>query len=120
VVNLNPDFKPLKPLNAIFTLNGNVVAEMQTLNLKTATDEIELKNNKNFKLCNHEYTATLENVQISEEFVGKLISKNKKFTVVCSGTKLPRGRVLPKKKRIRNKWIKKYKREMILENCEFV
>jgi flagellar basal body P-ring protein FlgI len=114
---MNPEFKTA---NAIFVLDGKVIGEMQTLNAKVETEEIELKNNENFKLFNHEYTATLENVQISEEFVGKLISKNKKFTVVCSGTKIPRGRVLPKKKRIRNKWIKKYKREMVLENCEFV
>jgi hypothetical protein len=113
---MNPEFKMS---DAIFILDGKVIGEMQTLNAKVETEEIELKPNEYFKLFNNGFTATLENVQISEEFIGKFIPKNKKFTVVCSGTKLPRGRILPKKKRIRNKWIKKYKREMVLENCEF-
>lgn len=100
-----------------FTVNGNVIGSIQSVDLKYEPEEIEIKNGENITLFNREFSCTLEDVEINEEFIGKLFPSNKTFTVVGTGYKLPKGNKLPKKKRIRKKWMKKYGHEFKLEDC---
>lgn len=104
------------------TVDGKKIGEVQSADLshlsnKTTALEKELKNGEDMTLFNKNYAATFSNVEISEEFLNRLIPTNQRYTVVGTGHTYPRGNKLPKKKRIRNKWIKKYQHEFVLEDC---
>lgn len=61
-------------------------------------------------------TMQLRDAKIGEGLL-ELAKDEQMFTIRMSGTLLPRGNKLPKKKRIRNKWMKKYVREYEFKNC---
>lgn len=106
-----PDYK--ESLNDIvITVDGKPIGEIQSLDLSS---KVDVEDKKDMTLMNRGFTATLENVEINPEFINMM--RPTKFTVVGVGCKLPRGNKLPKKKRIRKKWMKKYRQEFILENC---
>ncbi|MGD6876924.1 hypothetical protein [Bacillus infantis] len=77
----------------------------------------EIHNGEDVKFSNREYTGTLNNVQIDPIFADKFLSGTQAFDIVGEGYKLPRGSRLPKKKRIRKKWMKKYAYNFKLNNC---
>lgn len=109
-----PDYK--ESFNDIvITVDGKPIGEIQSLDLSS---KVEVEDRKDMTLMNRGFTATLENVEINPEFINML--RPTKFTVVGIGYLLPRGNKLPKKKRIRKKWMKKYRQEFTLENCMLV
>jgi hypothetical protein len=100
-----------------FTLNGEPMGSIQTVDIEYEPREIEIKNNENLTLFTREFSCTLEDVKVDEKFRGELFPYDQTFTVIGTGYKLPRGDKLPKKKRIRKKWMKKYAHEFKLDNC---
>lgn len=103
-----------------FTVNGSMMGSIQSVDLKYEPEEKEIKNGENLTLFNREFTCTLEDVKINEEFIGTIFPSDKTFTVVGTGYKFPRGNKLPKKKRIHKKWMKKYCHEFKLDNCKIL
>lgn len=107
--------------NVTFFINGQKMGTMQTANLATEyIPEKKFQNGDNLTLINNKYTVTMEDVQLSKEFFNTILPTNKRYKVVGTGYKYPRGKKLPKKKRIRNKWIKKYQHEFVLDDCVIV
>lgn len=107
--------------NVTFSINGVKMGTLQAADLTTEyIPEREFKNGDNLRLFNREYTVTMEDVQFSKEFFNTILPTNKRYKVVGTGYKYPRGNKLPKKKRIRNKWIKKYQHEFVLDDCLIV
>lgn len=104
--------------DVVFTIDGKAIGELQTVALKPK--EIEIKNYDSMSLFNKDFTLTMRDVKVNPEFIGKMFPENKMFTVVVVGYNLPRGNRLPKKKRLRKKWMKKYRKEFKLEDCIIV
>lgn len=105
--------------DAVFMIDGKEICKLTPLNLEADIErEREIKSGDDLKLFNKNYAITMTNVQVNPEFAHKLII-DQKFKVVGEGYKFPRNR-LPKKKRIRNKWLKKYKREFVLDDCRLL
>lgn len=105
--------------DVIFKVNGKEVANLQAIEATyEAQDEgNEFKNGDNLRLYNNQYSFTMKNVQINPDYINKIRSLDSHYTILMTGYDLPRGKRLPKKKRIRNKWIKKYGRAVTYENC---
>lgn len=106
-----------------FFLDGKQIGNVQTIdlsNLAEQTKEKQIKDGDTVMLFNREYSMTLENVEVDPNFINKLLPTNQLYTLVGTSIKYPRGNNLPKKKRIRNKWIKKYHKQFELENCRFL
>lgn len=97
----------------VVTVDGRAIGSIQSIEY---TSELEVKNGDNLKFFNREYSGTMKNVEINTEFISTLTPRQY-YTVIGKGYNLPRGNRLPKKKRIRKKWMKKYIREFTLENC---
>lgn len=108
----------------VVTINGEKIDSLQSfkINLKKEKEiereeDIELINGKNMILFNREFTITLKDVEVEKEFLGKFFPCYTKFKIVGTAYKLPRGNKLPKKKRIRNKWLKKYQEIFEFNDC---
>jgi hypothetical protein len=105
-----------------FMFNGEKVGSTQTIDSSVEyinSPEKQIKNGENLSLLSvsRGISITCENVQISPEFTNMFFPKNKKYKVVGTGYKYPRGNKLPKKKRISKKWIRKYQHEFVLNDC---
>lgn len=101
----------------LITLNGKPIGNMQSADLTLKPKEKEIKNRENLTLFNRDMSCTIKNVEVEPDFIGKLLPVNKTYTVIGKGYRLPRGNGLPKKKRIRKKWMKKYVHDFRLDNC---
>lgn len=115
---MNPEFKGA---DVIFTIDGKEVSQLQSFEIDAEPEinrEREFKNGDNLILSNREFTVTMEDVEF--RIMDKFFTYDNKFTVVGTGCKYPRGNKLPKKKRIRNKWKKKYEYTFELNDCVFV
>lgn len=63
---------------------------------------------------------TLEGAYINYDRLTELFLESQaRCKVVAESRKYPRGDKLPKKKRIRNKWIKKYHKQIEFDNVTF-
>lgn len=104
----------------IVTMNGEVVGDFKSTTMNhvsiTHPEEVEVKDGDVLSLFNKDFTITLKDIELSEEFANTLMSDGL-YTVVGTGYKFPRGNKFPKKKRLRKKWMKKYAHEFVLENC---
>lgn len=102
---------------SIVSLDGAVLGEIQTFHYEP--EKKELKDGENLSLFSLSNGATIhmENAHINTDFLDTFIAKDRKFRVEGTGYKYPRGNTLPKKKRIRKKWMKKYHRSFIYDNC---
>ena len=101
-----------------FTINNTQAIEMESVKTtQTIQTDKEIKNGEDIVIFNKETILRIENIQFDEKYAGKLIAPNQKYTVIGTGYKFPRGRSLPKKKRIRKKWMKKYSHEFELKDC---
>lgn len=102
-----------------FHMNGEPIKTINATMAKIECSSSEskvLEDGSSFRFTNRSYSGTLNNVQISGEFKGMILDSTQRFTVIAENYNLPRGNQLPKKKRIRNKWMKKYYREIEMEN----
>lgn len=59
----------------------------------------------------------LNSVEIDKNLIGNTISNHQEFSICGIGYHLPRRNKLPKKKRLRKKWLKKYGKEFIIDRC---
>jgi hypothetical protein len=105
-----------------FSINGTTIGTLQSFDSKVEyinTPEKEIKNGDNLSMfsLSRGATITMEDVEISGDFVKSFLPNNQTYKVVATKQNYPRGNKLPKKKRIRNKWIKKYHQEITLDNC---
>ncbi|GIN25455.1 hypothetical protein [Bacillus licheniformis] len=110
---MNPDYK--NSHKVLFNINNTQAIEMESVKTtQTIQTDKEIKNGEDIVIFNKETILRIENIQFD---AGKLTTPNQKFTVIGTGYKFPRGRSLPKKKRIRKKWMKKYSYEFELKDC---
>jgi hypothetical protein len=94
--------------------NNTTVLRGESTNI---TRQVEVKDShKAISFHTGSLSGTLNDVKINREFVG-LVTKPYPLDVVLSGYNLPRGNKLPKRKRIREKWIKKYFIEKTIYNA---
>lgn len=110
--------------DVLVTFDGKEIGTMQTSDIRVDTapkdDEVgyrEYKNGETLNVFNREYSMTLENVEINEDFIGILMPRDRKFTLIGTGFYLPRGTKVPKKKRLHKKWVKKYQKSFTLNDC---
>lgn len=103
----------------VFFVDGKEIGALNVIEAKVELNNDELDNSKDFRFSNREYTGTLSNVKIDSAFKDKMADNIQKFTLVAESYNFPRGNKLPKKKRIRNKWMKKYYEKHTFENVEF-
>ncbi|KDN91290.1 hypothetical protein MF621_004094 (plasmid) [Bacillus velezensis] len=100
--------------DVICTIGGKVIGSFQCAKVEV---EREVKSGDSITLFNKEFSCTLKNVEVNKEFEGKILPYNKTYNLFGTVYKLPRGKELPKKKRIRKKWMKKYRQDFRLDNC---
>ncbi|QRV11347.1 hypothetical protein JR311_20190 (plasmid) [Bacillus velezensis] len=105
-----PESQLFNGSDVICTIGGEIIGSFQSAKVKV---EREIKSGDNITLFNKEFSCTLKNVEVE----GELLPYNKTYTLFGTIYKLPRGKELPKKKRIRKKWTKKYKQDFRLDNC---
>lgn len=102
-------------------VDGKKIGKMQTPEVNIEYEDQELRNSNGMVLHtftrSKTYSIELQNVQIDKGFINQTIDKSRGYKVVGEGYKLPRGNKLPKKKRIRKKWKKKYGYTFELDNC---
>jgi hypothetical protein len=103
------------------SFNGKVIGNLEAISTEpiVCTPEIDLNEKEELKIINTNScaTVTLENFEINPEFVNTILPKDTLFKVIMTQANYPRGNKLPKKKRIRNKWIKKYHKEITWNDC---
>ncbi|WP_226035769.1 hypothetical protein [Aquibacillus saliphilus] len=99
-----------------FFMNGEEVGSMQTVESEYKPER-EFKDGDSLLAFNREYSVTMNDIQINEDFLGKINDDSRTFTVIGQGYAFPRGNKFPKKKRIRKKWKKKYCKEFKLDDC---
>lgn len=102
--------------NAQFMINGKVICDVKPVEVECKPATRELKNESKLFTYSREYSATLKDVRFDQDRVHKF-SEDIKFTLTGQRYDFPRGNKLPKKKRIRKKWKKKYLKEFTLDNC---
>ncbi|WP_405101747.1 hypothetical protein [Oceanobacillus sp. FSL H7-0719] len=102
------------------TLDGESIGKMQSAEVNMLTEYKHIKNGDNltmFSFANStSYSINLKNVQLNKEYLKSEIDKSILYKVVGTGYKLPRGNKLPKRKRIRQKWKKKYSYGLEIDN----
>jgi hypothetical protein len=108
-----------------FSINGKTVGTIQSFDTEIdviSTPEKEIKNGDNLSMfsLSREATITMENIELNDNFVRAFLPMKQTYKVIATKANYPRGSKLPKKKRIRNKWIKKYHQEITLDNCVIV
>jgi hypothetical protein len=107
--------------DATIHINGEVIGTLNAIDAKSivCSPEVNLNEKEELKIINTNSCATLtiEKFEISPEFVNTILPKDKLFKVVMTQANYPRGNKLPKKKRIRNKWIKKYHKKITWNDC---
>lgn len=105
-----------------FFINGEPVKKldvsMADIEYSSPAEEFAIKDGQDLRFTSKSYSGTLENVQISSEFKDMIIDSSQHFKVVAESFSFPRGNKLPKKKRIRKKWMKKYYKKIELDNVE--
>lgn len=104
---------------AVFYVNGKEMGTLNSIETKVELNNEVLDYKKDFRFSNKEYIGTLENVEISKDFVNLFPSSDQKYKLVATSYNLPRGNRLPKKKRVRNKWMKKYVKSVEFDNVAF-
>jgi hypothetical protein len=105
-----------------FSINGKTIGTLQSFDTEIdviSPPEKEIKNGDNLSMLSlsRGATITMEDVEISKDFARTFLPMNQTYKVIATSVNYPRGNKLPKKKRIRNKWIKKYHMEVTLDNC---
>lgn len=102
-------------------LNGEAIGTTSSLEMTIGTtgDKIVKEKDRNPMFATRELTGTFENVAFSESFKDLFLNSTRKYTAIVESYNLPRGNRLPKKKRIRNKWMKKYYEKHTFKNVEF-
>jgi|SRR6185312_9798133 len=103
----------------VFFIDGKEIGTLNTIEARVDINNEKMNNKKDFRFSNREYFGTLENVEINKGFKDVIMNNSQKFTLVTESFNYPRGNKLPKKKRIRNKWMKKYYEKHTFENVEF-
>lgn len=104
----------------IWFLNGEQVFSSEPVNVSVENIEIKRKvteDDSDLWLRSKECEIELKNVEFNKDFIGEELQKDMSYTLVCESYKFPRGNKLPKKKRIRKKWLKKYRQEYVIEDC---
>jgi hypothetical protein len=114
-----------KGADVTFSINGKTIGTLQSFDTEIdviSIPEKEIKNGDNLSMLSlsRGATITMEDIEISKDFVGSFLPMNQTFKVIATKVNYPRGNKLPKKKRIRNKWIKKYHWETVLNDCVIV
>ena len=101
-------------ISSVFMIFNDERVELESINAEIIYNSEEAKE---IKFGNRNFSGTMSNVKINKDSLGVVIPSMKEYTVVLTGVLLPRGNKLPKRKRIRNKWIKKYSVTRTFENC---
>lgn len=104
----------------VMIANGEVIGNMESITYEAETKHVEEDNSKNdlsISLIEGRETLTLSDVEFGEEFAKLALGTEQEYTLVMSGIVSPRGNKMPKKKRIRNKWIKNYSVQRVFERC---
>lgn len=109
----------------LVTFGGKIIGTLEAINHTVVVERKEEEyvdlSQKNFTLMSPMgVTVDLKDVEIDPNFTGTLFSKERRLRVEAIGYKFPRGKKLPKKKRLRKKWMKKYGKKITLDNCYFV
>lgn len=103
--------------DAFLFFNGEKIMDVTPIEIKVdLAESVTLNDTKELRFANRSYSGTFKNVEISDEFKGLVLDTTQTYTVIAESYNFPRGNKLPKKKRIRSKWMKKYYRKIELEN----
>lgn len=97
----------------IDTTTGEEIAAFDSIPMATEVEyvqSVDLSSQKDISFINREFTGTLRNVEVEPDFIGRLLSGTR-VDLVGWGIRLPRGKKMPKSKRLRKKWSKKYGEE---------
>lgn len=103
---MHPEYKIGNEMEVFFTnektgevICGSTISTAHIEPIDKVEQEIELL------LHTQPVTITATTIVTNKDLLGKVIPQS---TVIIEKRNLPRGNKLPKRKRIRNKWIKKY------------
>lgn len=64
------------------------------------------------------YTVHMEDIKINDDYLEMASDKDKLFKLVAEGWKLPKGRRMPKTKRLRKKYTKLYRYKITFEDVK--
>jgi hypothetical protein len=79
-------------------------------------EDIEINNGDSIKVGNFGATITLDSISLLD-ISPLLMPADNLYTVEFTGYRLPKGVKMPKKKRLRKKFMKKYGYQRTFENC---
>lgn len=88
-------------------------ASYQTVNI----EQEDLRDRDSISFGNVEVVGTMSGIEFNKDYLSE-IKSGMRVDVVGSGIQLPPGKKMPKKKRLRKKWSKKYLKEFRFNNCE--
>ena len=91
--------------------DGKKIAGVQSIDMEIGRDVEMQSTQKHLLFKGLQGTIEMKDVEIDMDFFNKMISNTeKRYDVVASGSKLiiPKGKKMPKKKRLRKKFIKKH------------
>lgn len=109
--------------DAILYIDGEKIMSLDAITASVDTTSLEENASdlsKKFMLSNKEHSVTLKDVEFDYyNFKDMLVNPSQEYKLMMESRKYPRGNKLPRKKRIRNKWIKKYHKKFEFDNVNF-
>lgn len=100
--------------------NGEKVDGIESVEFEMSEDFAINKNSSSMQSIKYEAVISSGNTIMSQEAIEEILLQKPKYLISGMYMNLPRGNRLPKKKRMRNKWIKKYSEEIVIEDVELV
>lgn len=98
-----------------FFINGEAIGTLNAIDIEIDALDTDSTTCEEFRFPKT-LAGTFTDVKINERFMGLLPYNDHKFKFIAESYNLPRGNKLPKKKRIRLKWLKKYYKKIELDN----